>query len=689
MVNTRFLPALLALVCSVAAAGELRVLRHETITDWRSAAVSGEAVAGKPGLDDDAPQAFTAFGRRFVLELETNARLQSAIPASGARYRLYKGRIAGTPGSWLRLTKSATGWQGVISDGEHLYGVEPASALAGLTDTPPAGGGPVIYRYADMLLDPAALACAAAPEAPNAGTSATLAERFGKLTGELEALAATAPTQAIDVAVLADPDFAARHGDPEAALASRLNIVDGIFSEQVGVAISVVEFRVFTDANDPISDTTDSNDLLDEVGFYKSRQSDLSGLGLVHFYTGRNIADAAGIAFRASLCSARFGAGVSEGTRTLNTDSLIAAHEIGHNFGAPHDGESGSPCESTPQTFLMAPNINGSSRFSACSLEQIDFEVSTAACLRPLDNADVSLAVTSATAEIDEGGSATVELTVTSEGNTAATGVDVRLAFPGGLTLGQTGECVASAGGADCDLGTIAAGSSATLSVPLTGVAPGDFTVDATVSADENLRSDNDTDSMRILVRPSVDLAIALGGAATLEEGETAVVTAEVVNADDASAASALDVGIDFPAGLAIVGVTPTAGQCSIGAASVSCTAASLAAGASLGIEVTVAGETAGAGTIAASVGAAEADPLPANNAATRQIEITQAAASGGGGGSGGGGSGGSTAGEPAGSSGGGAASYLLLFSVLASGLRAIAPRSGRRAPRRHSRPRS
>ena len=27
------------------------------------------------------------------------------------------------------------------------------------------------------------------------------------------------------------------------------------------------------------------------------------------------------------------------------------AHELGHNFGAPHDNENGSPCATTPGTF--------------------------------------------------------------------------------------------------------------------------------------------------------------------------------------------------------------------------------------------------------------------------------------------------------------------------------------------------
>ena len=65
--------------------------------------------------------------------------------------------------------------------------------------------------------------------------------------------------------------------------------------------------------------------------------------------------------------------------------ALIAAHEIAHVFGAPHDGEEGGACATTTgNQFLMAPRINGSQQFSACSLAQMAPRVQAASCLQKL-----------------------------------------------------------------------------------------------------------------------------------------------------------------------------------------------------------------------------------------------------------------------------------------------------------------
>ncbi|MGH8308590.1 MAG: M12 family metallo-peptidase, partial [Steroidobacteraceae bacterium] len=58
-----------------------------------------------------------------------------------------------------------------------------------------------------------------------------------------------------------------------------------------------------------------------------------------------------------------------------------AAHEIGHNFDAPHDGDTGAACASTPQSFLMAPRLNGSQQFSSCSIDQMARLATSGWCL--------------------------------------------------------------------------------------------------------------------------------------------------------------------------------------------------------------------------------------------------------------------------------------------------------------------
>src|SRR6186713_365529 len=70
---------------------------------------------------------FEAFGRRFSLTLESNdralAKLSDARKAELAPYHLLRGRVDGSPGSWVRLTEFEGRVEGAIWDGEQLYAV--------------------------------------------------------------------------------------------------------------------------------------------------------------------------------------------------------------------------------------------------------------------------------------------------------------------------------------------------------------------------------------------------------------------------------------------------------------------------------------------------------------------------------------------------------------------------------------
>src|SRR5690606_13533455 len=109
-----------------------------------------------------------------------------------------------------------------------------------------------------------------------------------------------------------------------------------------------------------------------------------------------------GIANIGVVCSARFGVALTQATLGQFSSALVAAHEIGHNFGAPHDGEPGSDCEHEPAHFLMAASVTGSRQFSQCSLEQMAPAVAGATCLTPLPATNVSIHVTQAPPAIVE-----------------------------------------------------------------------------------------------------------------------------------------------------------------------------------------------------------------------------------------------------------------------------------------------
>ncbi|WP_405232650.1 zinc-dependent metalloprotease family protein [Lentisalinibacter salinarum] len=620
-----------------AAAADVTIAHHESPQGWRFDA----APTGAGTLD------FTAFGRSWRLELALNARLSAALgrspAARNAGVELYRGRIAGQPGSWLRLTRGGDGrWAGLMWDGTELYALESAAALSlaagngevkADTANPAAGPGaaPVMFRLADMRLAPGALGCAVAdgPASPAGSAKAGFDDLVSELVKTVES--------EIDLAVLGDADFAARHPDPVAALATRLNNIDGIFSEQVGVTINVTDFRVFSVANDPFTDSTDPTTLLAELGNYKSGEPDLRNLGLVHLYTGRDLDDStAGIAYTRALCSTRFGAGLSEGRRTVTTDSLIGAHEIGHNFGSPHDGEDGSVCENTPQNFLMAPRLNGSSTFSACSLEQMAPQVASAFCLKALPDADMTVAAVVSPATVLEGGTVSLELTASNLGTATAELVSMSVGLPAGVSLRDAGTlCTAAAGGAECTIGTVAAGGSATANLTLAAVDAGPADLAAEVRADSDTEPSNNTASAALRIDPAADLGIALQAPASVTRGARATLDLTVTNAS-LRTATGLVVTISTPSFLQPAATSGSAG-CTVTAGGIRCEAAALAGGDTLALELSVDAAQEGTGAVEAVVRAAQGDPDEGDNTASRSIEVssTAAAASAGGGGGG------------------------------------------------------
>lgn len=222
---------------------------------------------------------------------------------------------------------------------------------------------------------------------------------------ELDQLVPALPlaTEQLDVSIIGDVLFNQNNTDPEGLAITLLNAVDGIYSDQVGVAINVSALELLQ--NNGTLTSTASQTLLNQLAAL-SRTGAVPNPGLVHLLTGRNLnGSTIGIAFLSVLCSQNFGVGLSEiRTGSMGLNVILIAHELGHNFGAPHDNQGGSACASVPAGFTMNPFINGASdTFSQCSLDQIAPEVAAASCL-------VALSIKAPTGLQAIGGDATVAL---------------------------------------------------------------------------------------------------------------------------------------------------------------------------------------------------------------------------------------------------------------------------------------
>ena len=434
---------------------------------------------------------FDALGKTFELELEPNARLLSAVSRTALpdSVEIYRGHLAGNPDSWARIVVFDGMPRGMIWDGVDLFAIEAAG------DSVVETSSTVIYRLADTFIVPGTMSCGSDSLSGNG------AAVFSKLVGELSTSMAQGlgAVSEIDVGAVGDFEFtSAQGGDAAAALAitDRLNMVDGIYSQEIGVQINVPVIDTFGDPAtdpfttpvDPVTNETNPNALLDEVVTYRSNTPSQNILGLTHLYTGRDLeGTTVGIAYNGVLCRSGVGAGLSEGIDTAFFDSLIAAHEIGHNFGALHDGVPGA-CELEPLTFIMAPMLNGSNQFSDCSKTIMQANAAAASCITPLPRVDMSVALNNQSSTVLFGANTVLTYDVPNNGMVQATNVLADFTIPPTLSIesvaASIGSCTIGGGIVNCDLGDVPGFSNDTVTITTTPTTVGVGMLNATIIAD-------------------------------------------------------------------------------------------------------------------------------------------------------------------------------------------------------------
>jgi Metallo-peptidase family M12/Domain of unknown function DUF11 len=574
---------------------------------------------------------FDALGRSFEAQLEPNSALLPATTraALASDIGVYRGHLAGNPDSWVRIVLNDGTPSGLIWDGAQLFAIEAPGDSAVSTDVP------VIYRLADTYIAPGTMSC---------GTdtvSGTGSAGYQKLLGELGGIVSRAPgaVKEIRLGAIGDYEFTNSKGaNADSAILARLNNVDGIFSEQLGVQITVSELDTYSDAADPFSDTTDSQDLLVELGTYRQSTPAQNSQGLTHLFTGRVLdGSTVGIAYTEALCSSRFGAGLTQGDHSLTTDSLIAAHEIGHNFGAPHDGEVGSACASEPETYLMAPSVNGNDQFSPCSISQMQDDIAGASCITALPAVDMRVSLTSGTTLL-LGADTDLVFDVSNGGTLDAANVGLDVTLPNNVSFVSAdatgGTCTSGAGVVSCTLGTVMGSSSRGVNVTVTPASIGTDTLTATVSADTDDRPGNNQQLLQITVDPAVNLTIAPTGTPTVAIDQVVAVRTTVGNL---SAFDATDVAltVTLDSGLRADSADWSAGSCTVAPQRIDCRAASLPGGSTSTLDLGIAGTAAGTKHFTVTLTSSEAEADPADNGLAGTVKVASPAKENGGGGTG------------------------------------------------------
>ncbi len=254
----------------------------------------------------------------------------------------------------------------------------------------------------------------------------------------------------------------------------------------------------------------------------------------------------------------------------------------------------------------------------------------------PLVSADVSITKIGAPNPVFNGNALTYTLSVVNNGPSSAQAVMVSDPLPFEFAFGSVsataGSCTESAGTVTCDLGAMASGDKATVTIVGTAhlpTPPASFTNTATVSSTTPDPDLSNNAASFISDFFGADLAITkVGSPKPATAGKDLTYTLKVSN-DGPDTATEVTASDPVPAGTAYVSATTSAGTCSHASGTVSCSLGDLAVGATVTIVITVtvgAGVTAGEVTNTATVSSPTPDPTTSNNTATDKTDVVTSA---------------------------------------------------------------
>ena len=615
--------------------GSITVSHYESLQRLNMQAADALA-AQEPDGTGPVALSFDALGQTFDFQLEPyNSFLtQSSRNALPDSVQIYRGDLAGTPGSWARIVVFDGMPRGVFSDGNQLYAIEaPGDSIVSTTS-------PIIYRLADTFIEPGTMTCGSKSLS---GNGAVL---YSKLVADLGDAVAQGPGAVTEISIgaVGDFEFTTAHGGDAAATAAivaRLIMVDGYFSQDIGVQIVVPFIETFNTSADPFdtpadpaSGETDSGPLLNELVTYRQNTPAQDSLGLTHLYTGRDlIGSNVGIAWDNTLCQSGFGSGLSEGNGTALIDSLVAAHEIGHNFGAPHDGRPGA-CAAEPTSFIMAPSLNSSTEFSPCSIGIMQANAALASCVSALPTVDMSVALNGQPASVFLSNSPQLTVDLNNNGLSLATNVAVDIDMPNNVTFvsatTSSGSCTNGAGTVNCQLGDVPGLSGRTVTLTTLASAVGVGMFDATVTSDFDERPGNNQDSVQLTVNSAVDLVINSPAAATINIDQSTTLSAAIDN-QSVIDATGLTLSISLNSGLRADSASWSIGTCTVTNQQVNCQAANLASQSSSTLSFGVTGLTAGTRSYTVALSSNEADADTTNNNLTGSVSVNDPNGGGGG----------------------------------------------------------
>lgn len=351
------------------------------------------------GIDYSIELNKSSLAERIEVNTDTDAELDTST------VELYQGTVVNVPGSWVAASYHDGDWQGLASIYDKLYELKGAG-LSGTALSIVGDNNTVSMEATEMDLSgelDISNMCAM-PHAYNEVSQSALSSVLpnanavnSNMVGQNGvAFAVGGITQAVNVVLALDQFHTAQYADSVQRAMRILNNVDAIYRNSLGIAINNTAIQSFDNNNPLFAGETNAETLLNQAVLNQAAVFGNSQRTLGALITARDIQvplvgnGVAGIAPLNATCETQNGlniaVSVNEDRGSEGVASVILAHEMGHNFGANHDG-SGANVLCPVSTHIMSPVVaNGLSAFSSCSMTEINAHIAGGNCYKePID----------------------------------------------------------------------------------------------------------------------------------------------------------------------------------------------------------------------------------------------------------------------------------------------------------------
>lgn len=296
--------------------------------------------------------------------------------------RYYSGLVEGDEASWARVALTSDSIEGIVQSFGVRYELESDSLVGTIEYYQPKVNGinaaGSVASIQDYVMYP-----------PPAGDE-TLRRMISDAGVKIDSSGSV--TRVARLSIVVDSQYNDYYGGNGLSRAlSFMNIADGIYREDFGLALQVESAIVFSDRDtDPMNlGAVTLEEILRSFRDYRlTKAADLPDVSLVYLFTGNQNSDQAiGLAWIGAACRLDgFDVGVT--TPSLFGD-LLLTHELGHSLGAQHDTDT--TCDASTNR-LMWPRISSltEQKFTQCSLDVVSKRIATSC---HADALDVSLDV--------------------------------------------------------------------------------------------------------------------------------------------------------------------------------------------------------------------------------------------------------------------------------------------------------